>query len=330
MLGWGIVGTSFISNTMADAIASSDGSVIAAVAGRDPGRLAAFAGQHGIATTYRTFDDLLADPAVDAVYFGTPNHVHHEGVIAAARAGKAILSEKSLTRTLEQADALASAVRTNNVLFVEGLMYLAHPLYRKLVEVLREGRLGTIGSISGFYAADIWDVVNPQGGGTLYNLGCYPVSLLHLVIQTAFGDEAFADRQVRGAGNGSPKDGNIADAALTVRFGNGVLTNLHSTDSMGMAHDFAILGEKGVLRFRTNPWLPRQRNVLEWAPYGGVAEDIVVEDEHDAFHHQVRLIERCVAEGRKEAERPSPRLSDSLEIMGLLAEWEAACLASSV
>lgn len=326
MLGWGIVGTSFISNTVVDAIKSSDSSRIVAVTGRDPGRLTSFASTHGIATAYGTLDELLADPAVDVVYFGTPNHVHHEGVIAAAKAGKAILSEKSLTRTLAQADALADAVRSHGVLFVEGLMYLAHPLYLRLTEILRDGRLGSLRAINGFYAADIWDVVNPQGGGTLYNIGCYPVSLLHLVMQTACGAEAFADRSVRGAGNRSPKDGNIGDAALTVRFGNGVLANLQSTDSVGMAHDFTILGDKGVLRFRTNPWLPTQHNVLEWRPYGGEAKQIVVDDTHDAFHHQVRLMERCVAEGRTEAPRPSPRLSDSLEIMGLLAEWEAACM----
>ena len=325
MLGWGIAGTSFISNTMADAIKSSDGSAIVAVTGRDPGRLTSFADQHGIETRYADLAAMLADPAVDAVYFGTPNHVHHEGVIAAAKAGKAILSEKSLTRTLSQADALAQAVREHDVMFVEGLMYLAHPLYRVLGDILRDRRLGDIHSINGFYAADIWNVVNPQGGGTLYNLGCYPVSLLHFVIQTACGEAAFGDRCVTGAGNPSPKDGNIGDAALTVRFGNGVLANLQSTDSVGMAHDFAILGTRGALRFRTNPWLPKQRCVLEWSPYGGAAEEIVVEDSHDAFHHQVRLMERCVAQGLKEAPRPSPRLSDSLEIMGLLAEWEAAC-----
>lgn len=325
MLGWGIAGTSFISNTMADAIKSSDGSRIVAVTGRDPGRLAAFAGQHGIAQTWPDLDTLLADPAVDVVYFGTPNHVHHEGVIVAARAGKAILSEKSLTRTLPQAEALAQAVRDTGVLFVEGLMYLAHPLYGVLQEILRDGRLGRLHSVNGFYAANIWDVVNPQGGGTLYNLGCYPVSLLHLVIQTMCGQTAFADRTVVGAGNRSPKDGNIGDAALTVRFDNGVLANLQSTDSVGIAHDFAIIGSKGVLRFLTNPWLPRGRNVLEWRPFNGDAEEVVVEDAHDAFHHQVRLLERCIADGRTEAPRPSPRLSDSLEIMSLLAEWEAQC-----
>ena len=325
MLGWGIAGTSFISNTMVDAIKSSSGSSIAAATGRDPSRLAGFAEKHGIATTYGSLDAMLADPAVEAVYFGTPNHIHHEGVIAAARAGKAILSEKSLTRTVEQAAELAQAVRENNVLFVEGLMYLAHPLYRVLGDILRDGRLGAIHSINGFYAADIWDVVNPQGGGTLYNLGCYPVSLLHFVMQTAFGEVAFADRASSGAGNPSSKDGNIGDAAVTVRFGNGVLANLQSSDSIGMAHDFAILGSKGMLRFRTNPWLPRQHNVLEWTEYGKTPEDIVVEDAHDAFHHQVRLMERCVTEGRKEAPRPSPRLKDSLEIMDFLAEWEAHC-----
>ena len=186
---------------------------------------------------------------VDAVYVGLPNHAHHEAVIAAAGAGKAILSEKSLTTSMETAAELATAVERHNVFFVEGLMYLAHPLYQRVTDVLNDGRLGTVRAINGFYAADIWQVVNPRGGGTIFNLGCYPVSLTHLVMQTVFGADAFAQRQSSGAGNSTNESGNIADAAISIRFDNGVLANLQSSDSYGMAHGFSVSGDRGVLEF---------------------------------------------------------------------------------
>lgn len=325
MLRWAILGTGFISRTVVEAIAGSEDSHIVVVAGRDPDRLATFQSDLSISRGTTSYSEAINDPEVDAVYIGLPNHKHHELAIEAAAAGKAILSEKSLTTTMASARELVDAVR-DRVFFVEGLMYLAHPLYRRVTEILHDGRLGTIRAITGRYAADIAAVVNPAGRGTIYNLGCYPASLLHLVIQESFGHDLFTDRSTWGAGN-LTADRTVGDASLAIRFGNGLLANLQSTDEYGMAHDFVIAGDHGVLRFVTNPWLPiAGRNVLMWEPFGGETEEIVIVDEHDAFHHQIKLVERCVAAGETEAARPSPRLRDSLEIMNLLTEWEAHCL----
>lgn len=328
MLRWAILGTGFISNTVVEAIGQSDGSRVELVAGRNAERTAAFRSDHDIPRLVDRYHAAVIDPDIDAVYIGLPNHAHHELAIAAARAGKAVLSEKSLTTTMVTAHALVDGVR-DRVFFVEGLMYLSHPLYTQVVDIIESGRLGTIRSISGRYAADIKDVVNPAGRGTIYNLGCYPASLLHLVMQTAFGDAAFAARTICGAGNRT-SDGTIGEASLAVRFANGVLGNVWSSDDYGMSHDFVVLGERAVLRFETNPWLPvAGPNVLTVTPYDGESEEIVVHAEHDAFFHQIKLIENGVAAGLTEAKRPSPRLDDSLAIMQLLTEWEASALDNS-
>ncbi len=171
---WGIVGTSFISRTVVQAIHASDGSEVHTVVGRDPGRLAAFADDFAVPHATTDLDTMLGDPDIDVVYIGLPNHKHHEATIAASNAGKAVLSEKSLTTTLADAEALTSAVAGNATFFVEGLMYLTHPLYRTVVDVLSDGRLGTLHSVSGRYAAPIAETVNAEGRGTIYNLGCYP------------------------------------------------------------------------------------------------------------------------------------------------------------
>jgi len=329
MLRWAIIGTGFISETMAGAITASDGSRIEAVFGRDPGRLAEFADRHGIDKRHTDYDLLLSDPDIDVVYIGLPNNAHHDAVIKAAAKGKAILSEKSLTTTMSDARALAEAVRSAGVFFLEGLMYLSHPLIDKVGDILRSGCLGKIQSVTGSYAADIWQLANPLGNGTIFNLGCYPASLLHYVVQTACGPQTFANRVTSGTGNVSGHDGNICDAALTVRFSNGLLATLQSTDSYGMSFDFAVHGDRGVLRFRTNPWLPvAGENVLEVQEYGGAPETIIVTSPYDAFRHQVMRVEQRLLHGRTEAPRPSPRLSDSLEIMELLTTWEAHCRAT--
>lgn len=327
MLNWGLLGTGFITGTVADAIKASDGSRIEMIAGRNAERLTAFQNAHDIPRQSVGYDAVFEDPSIDVVYIGLPNHMHHDATIRAAECGKAVLSEKSLTTTMAEAHALAEGVRAHDIFFVEGLMYLAHPLYRQLTTLLTGGRLGALRAVNGYYAADIWEVVNPQGGGTLYNLGCYPASLLHFVVQTMCGEEAFSSRRMGADGNLN-SDGNVCDAAVTVRFDNGVLASLQSTDSYGMAFGFSIVADNGTLRFRTNPWHPLAgRNHLEWCSHGGEIEDIYIDDDQNAFYHQIKLVEQALANGQKEASRPSPRLADSLEIMAFLNEWEALCRA---
>lgn len=326
-LRWAIVGTGFISNTVADAIAATPGSVLVAVGGRTLSAVTDFATRHGITRATDDVESLLTDPAIDVIYVGTPNHAHHPVVRQATAAGKPVLSEKSLTRTLATANELLHAVRANNTLFVEGLMYLAHPLYATVVDLLTSGQIGELRAVSGWYHADIHTKANPAGGGTIYNLGCYPISLLHLVVQAMCGSNTFAARTVAATGNRMLVDGHdiVADAALTVRFDNGVLATLQSSDTHGMDHGFAVATTTGTLQWLTNPWLPAaESNKVVWQPHEGEARTIDVADGHDAFFHQVQLMERLIAAGATQAERPSPQLDDSLEIMALLTEWEAA------
>ena len=95
----------------------------------------------------------------------------------------------------------------------------------------------------------------------------------------------------------------------------------------GNTSEFSVAGDGGVLRFETNPWLQEPGdNMISWQPHGGDKEMIVVHDDHDAFYHQIKMVEAHLAAGDLQAERPSPRLQDSLEIMGALTEWEALCL----
>jgi predicted dehydrogenase len=323
MLNWAILGTSFISNTVAEALRESKGSRIASAFGRDPQRLAAFAQTYGIEKTSTKLDAILDDPAIDVVYVGLPNHIHAEAVCAAAARGKAILSEKSLTRTVEEAEALIAAVDNADIFFLEGLMYLAHPLMARVGNIIASGRLGRLCSVSGHYAAAIAPFANPLGGGTIFNLGCYPASLLHYVTEAGFGGDAFRRFQCVATGNISASDGTVCDASLAVRFDNGLIATLQSTDSIGMDHAFTVLGEKGSLRFITNPWLPvAGDNVIEVTDYGNMPERVIVTSDRDAFGHQVELVEKCLSQGLKSAPRPSPSPAHSLEIMRLLSEWE--------
>lgn len=324
MAKWGIVGSGFITRAMLDAIALNEGSTAQCIFGRSAETRDALQAEYGIAHATASYHDLLRDPEVEAVYIGLPNHLHKDYSLEALAAGKPVLCEKSLTVTMSDAAALVAGAEKARTFFAEGLMYLSHPIHHKLLDLLRSGRFGQLRHVQGFYAADIWQVVNPAGGGTLYNLGCYPASLLHLVVQAMCGEDAFANRQLQASGNAGP-DGNLRDTAVTVRFDNGVLATLHSTDGYGMAHEFTIATDLGTLRFDSNPWLPTpQGNSFTWTPYEGTPERFVADSGYDAFFHQLQMVEAAMAAGETQAKRPSPRLRDSAEIMQFLTDWQAA------
>ncbi|KGQ10288.1 hypothetical protein BBAD15_g4377 [Beauveria bassiana D1-5] len=234
-------------------------------------------------------------------------------------------------------DAVRAAA-DDDVFFLEGLMYLTHPVMEMLVAVLAEGRLGRIRSVSGHYAANIAAKANPRGRGTIYNLGCYPVSLLHLVLETCFGcgggggdggAQAWNGRRtVLGHGTLATSDDGVTfarDAALTVRFEDvDVLATLQSSDSFGNDFAFAIQGDRASLTFETNPWLPPAGDsVFRIKTYkSGAVETVTVPSSMDAFGHQIKKVEAYVASGVREPARPSPTWANSLEIMELLTEWE--------
>lgn len=328
MLRWGFLGTSFISGTMAEAIARSQGSSVVAVAGRDPARLQDFAARFTIPKSFLTYDALCHDPDVDVVYVGLPNHIHHEYSLLAAACGKHVLCEKSLSIDMEKTESLLKGLSDKPVFFVEGLMYRAHPVIDALAKLIQDGRLGNPRVISAYYHADIAQFVNPMGKGALYNLGCYPASLLQLVMKSSFGDEAFENRSLSGFGLTSGTDGNITDAVVNVRFDNGVLAQIATSETHGMAYGFTVTGQSASACFRTNPWLPEVGdNVIEIIDHanGSVRETVVVNTGMDAFDHQVRMVETAIAEGRREAPFPSPSHSDSRAIMRFLTDWETAC-----
>ena len=327
MLKWAILGTGFISHQVADAIMMSNQSKIIAVAGRNKDALRDMAKKYAPKKTFPAYEHVFADPEVDIIYIGLPNHVHHTMTQKAAENGKAVLCEKSLTTNMQDAQTLYESIKKHNVFFTEGLMYLSHPIIHKFTSLLKDGRLGKLRSINGFYAADIAKFANPFGKGTLYNIGCYPVSLLHLTVQIMCNEKAFTGRTIMGSGNWSVDDRNLQDASVTVRFNNGTLATLQSSDSYGLTHRFDVIGDNGTLSFKTNPWLPLAgRNHIRWEGYDGSSEDIYVDDPYDAFYHQVKMVETATQKKHLEATRPSPRLCDSLEIMDFLTDWEASCL----
>lgn len=323
---WGILGTSFISGVMADAIKGDAQSELYAVAGRTEKTLNEFAAQYQPTVTFNSYDALIEDESVDIIYIALPNHVHHEYVIKATQKGKAILCEKSLSVDMEKTNAALAAVKEAGVFFAEGLMYLNHPIIASLHKELASGEIGEVRSIQASYIAAIDQFVNPESKGALYNLGCYPMSLIHSVAQHQFGESVFEDLQISAIGRRG-HDGNICESSAMMRFNGSFTAQIHTAEDHGLKHGFTILGSKGCITLDTNPWLPTEENRFTVEIYETSKREVKVEAQGDGFHYQVRNIRQAVEQGNKELAAPMATHQNSRVIMKLLTDWEQAASA---
>jgi predicted dehydrogenase len=188
---WGILSTADIAlSKVIPGLRRSPRSDVVAIASRSVDTAAAAAARLSIPRAHGTYEALLDDPDVDAVYIPLPNHLHHHWAIAAARAGKLILCEKPLALTAGQAQEMVDASRASGVLLMEAFMYRQHPSWiaaRELVAAGRIGRLQAVDSWFSYFNDDPSNIRNvlDAGGGALYDIGCYNVNLSRML----FGSE---------------------------------------------------------------------------------------------------------------------------------------------
>ncbi|WP_351016832.1 Gfo/Idh/MocA family oxidoreductase [Shewanella sp. AC91-MNA-CIBAN-0169] len=325
---WAILGTSFISGVMADAIKAQGQSTIYGVAGRNTTTLAEFANQYQIPHQFTNFDALINNPEVDVIYIALPNHLHHEYVVKAADAGKAILCEKSLSVDMPKTIESLAAVAQNKVFFLEGLMYLAHPFMQQLSKTLASGVIGEVKSIRGQYCAAISQFVNPASLGALFNLGCYPASLMQLVMQQQFGTELSQQYHIEATGRRG-QDSNICESTAIVSYSNGVQCHLHTAEDYGLHAGFTILGSLGCIEFTSNPWLPAsQGNHFTVRLYEQDVEVVDVEAKGNGFYYQVEAVLNALDNKQYTVPRPLVQLSDSVDVMQMLTTWHNAALES--
>lgn len=178
-IGWGILGAAKIAREwVTPAIRASDAGAVVAVASRDPARGGALAAAHG-ARLHDTYDALLADPTVDAVYIPLPNSEHVAWTLRCLDAGKHVLCEKPIALEAGAIDALIARRDATGLLAVEGFMVLHHPQWQRLRALLADGAIGRLRAVQGvfsFFNDDPANIRNQPalGGGALRDIGVYP------------------------------------------------------------------------------------------------------------------------------------------------------------
>ena len=183
---WGILGPGHIAHRFAQEVPLYTRSRIVAVGSRDSGRAAAFAAEclNPEARAYGSYEDLVADPDVDAIYVCTPHSEHKDNALLALRSGKPVLVEKAFALNANQARTVFEEAGARGLFAMEAMWSRFLPHYAAMRQILESGELGEVTSIVGCHAQalnmdPLWRMMNPAlGGGALLDLGIYPLSLI--------------------------------------------------------------------------------------------------------------------------------------------------------
>jgi predicted dehydrogenase len=259
-LRWGILSTGRIAGIFAQGLAASKFNRAVAVGSRRMETAREFAAAHGIARAHESYEALLSDPEVDAVYIGTPHPHHREWTLRAAAAGKHILCEKPMGMNHAEGLAMIQAARQHDVLLMEAFMYRCHPQTARIVDLIRNGALGRVcmaQAAFGYYAE--YDARHRRwarslGGGSILDLGCYPVSMARLVAGAAEGKPFLDPDSVTGAGHLHPNEGVDDCTAATLGFPSGFVAQVSASMSVYQETVVRIYGTSGWLLVPT-PWV---------------------------------------------------------------------------
>jgi len=243
---WGVIGTANIGRAAVNpAIQASSNGELIAVASRDAERARDFAEAHGIPDAHGSYEALLERDDIDAVYLPLPNSMHREWTIRAAEAGKHILCEKPLALDAAECDEMAAAAEEHGVKLMEAFMYRFHPRTERVIEIVRDGGLGRLGSIRSAFTFRLTRSDNIRldpglGGGALMDVGCYCVN----VSRTLAGEEPLSVQAIA-----SWTERGVDDTmAGILRFPDGVVAHFDCALTLERCEAYEVAGTDGYLR----------------------------------------------------------------------------------
>ena len=297
-----------------------------AVGSRTSQKADEFGDRFDVPRRYGSYEALLADPDVDAVYISTPHSLHAHWAIKSAEARKHILCEKPLTVNTSEAELVVEAARRNDVFLMEAFMYRCHPRYLKLAELVREQVIGDIrvirATLSGHGPANLENRLfnRALAGGAILDIGCYTVSVARLLAGAAAGKPFVDPIDLRAVGTIGSQSGVDEYSVAVLKFPGEILAQVSTGMQVNQDNSLHVCGSKGRI-ILNSPWierLPAGNSELLVERYDGTPpETIVVAADRNIFAIEADT----VAENISNRQAACVSWEDTISNMRVLDAW---------
>jgi dihydrodiol dehydrogenase / D-xylose 1-dehydrogenase (NADP) len=292
---WGIIGPGRIAHQFAEGLKVIEDAALYAVASSNIERAQAFAEQYGGAVTYDSYQALVNDPQVDAIYIATPHRFHVDNALLCLKAGKPVLCEKPLTVNAAEAQQLIETARAHKVFLMEALWTRYLPIYQQVRHWLEAGAIGDLRLLVSNFGINVpkdqgdrW--LNPElAGGTLLDMGVYPIAVSQWVMGQM--PQAFSAQAYLGS------TGVDELTAVLLKYENGVISQFNSNFITDGVNDFLIYGSTGHIRIHANYWAATQATLVT----GEQALTVSKPFRGGGFEYQTEEAMRCIRAGLLES-----------------------------
>lgn len=305
---WGILGTGNIASKFATALNSMEDADLCAVGSRTQATADAFGDRFAIAKRYGSYEDFVTDPDIDLIYVSSPHNCHKDNTILCLEAGKGVICEKPFTINSEEARAVIAVAEKQGCFLMEAMWTRYIPAVQQAMDWIREGAIGDVRMVQASFGfrdggERLFDPA--MGGGSLLDVGIYPITLAHL----AFGGAPETIKSIPFLG----RNGVDEQAAILFGYEDGGLALLGSAVSTETPLDGTIMGTDGMITLHDTFW---NASKVSLTKSEGETTTVSLPLDCNGYEYEAREAQRCFHAGLKES--PLMTHAMTLEVMSIL------------
>ena len=322
---WGIIGLGHMAKNFANSINELEETQLIGVSTRSLFKLIKFGYRFKInpSNLYKNYKKLLSSDNIQNVYIGTLNNSHFEIIKEAINAGKNILCEKPITINLEQALEVREKLVKSKVFFMEGIAYRSHPQTNHIVKLIKQNAIGKIVKIKSCFGFNAGKpnkksrLYNKDlGGGSILDLGCYPISISNLIANLNNEKENLPIiSKVKGE---FCETGVDTDLYAELKYPNGVMSEIQLSITKNLENTTTIFGTNGVLCI-LDPWLPKKENTIN-IKINNEQKELKSLSDLSLFANQIDVFEKVVKDKGLQSNYHSMNIDNSVNCMNILMQ----------
>ena len=336
---WGIIGLGNIAKIFAESFNNVENAELAAIASKDPKKINEFKSKFKLDSKlcYNNYEDLVGCKDIDAVYIALPNSYHYEWVKECLKNNKNVLVEKPFTLSISEILNIKKLFLKNKVFVSEALHYCYIPQTLKVIELIKENKIGNLISMESYFGHNLLTkknifgftkkkkikgdnrLFNKQlGGGAIFDLGCYPVSLSTLLASTISEVQVPFDK-ITFSKNIIIKDSFEVDvdSYLDINFEDKFTSSIGVSYKKNLGKETKIIGSKGSIIVK-DTWhgMPSIITVS-----GEFNQEISLDRRENVYSYQTESVSRFILQGNKQAIFPGPSIEDSVKNIKIIETW---------